>query len=114
MAARVNLYIDQGTDFYTTLQLESANSTYNITDEFSFYCSVKKLYSTSKLFDANVSIIAGDPANDISITITGEQTKDLNPGKYQYDVIMIDDNNSVEKILEGLLFIVETITRVPT
>lgn len=114
MATRINLYIDQGTDFYTTLQLFSADDTdYIITSGIEFYCSVKRLYSSVKLFDADVSIISGDPENDVSLYISADKTENLKTGKYQYDVLMKKNDGSVEKILEGLLFIVETITRAP-
>jgi hypothetical protein len=34
----------------------------------------------------------------------------LTPGKYQYDVLMIESSGAVQKILEGLMIVLPTIT----
>lgn len=112
MAARVNLYVDQGIDFSATLELTLDNGQLFDVSNKSFYCEAKKLYSTTPIFSANVSIISGDPTNDLLLVINGEDTKNLEPGKYQYDVVMISNSSSL-KILEGLIFLVPTITSLP-
>jgi hypothetical protein len=112
MTTRTNLYVDQGTSFAASLNLATDDDdTTNLLDQ-SFYCGVKKLYSSSTLFTANVSIEVGDTLNYITLTIQPDQTKDLEPGKYQYDVLMIN-NGSVSKLFEGLIFIVPTVTTIP-
>jgi hypothetical protein len=112
MTTRANLYVDQGTSFAVSLDLTTEDGdAVNLSDQ-SFYCGVKKLYSSSTLFTANVSIEIGEPLNDVTLTIQSDQTKDLEPGKYQYDVLMLN-NGSVSKLLEGLIFIVPTVTVIP-
>lgn len=112
MTTRANLYVDQGTSFSVSLDLTTNDGDEIILSDQSFYCGVKKLYSSSTLFTANVSIEVGDPVNDVTLIIQSDQTKDLVPGKYQYDVLMLN-SGTVSKLLEGLIFIVPTVTTIP-
>jgi hypothetical protein len=113
MTTRANLYVDQGVDFLVTLELETNGEEYPITDQ-EFFCQVRKMYSTALAFEAQLEVIEGPPSNDLNLIIPGETTVDVQPGKYQYDLIIRNpDTGSTQKLLAGLLFIVETITRLP-
>lgn len=112
MTTRANLYVDQGTSFAVSLDLTTDGGDEVSLSDQAFYCGVKKLYSSSTLFTANVSIISGGAVNDVNLVIQSDQTKDLEPGKYQYDVLMLN-NGLTTKILEGLIFIVPTVTSIP-
>jgi hypothetical protein len=53
-----------------------------------------------------------NPINSVEMYISADQTVDLEPGKYVYDVIMTNvDTEEHDKILEGLIFILQSITR---
>jgi hypothetical protein len=47
----------------------------------------------------------------IELYIPPETTEDLDPGKYTYDILMVDLSGSRTKVLEGLMFILPTVTR---
>lgn len=111
MTTQANLYVNQGVTFSASLELtEDDGDSYEITNQ-QFFCSVKRVYSSTPVFSANVTISEGSPTNDLTLTILPEHTADLEPGKYQYDVIMLKSSGEVEKILEGLMFILPTVTR---
>jgi hypothetical protein len=111
MTTQATLYVDQGTDFLISLELSQDTGGDFVISDQTFYCDVKKLYSTSKLFSANVDIVTGDGGNDINLVIGAESTRNITPGKYQYDLLMVNSSGGgVEKILEGLLIITPTIT----
>ena len=116
MTARSNLYVNQGTDFFTNLELFSGESGDQADlSNFIFYGGVKKLYSSTKLFDMEVTPNDSEPLNDIIIYISAAKTQDKKPGKYQYDILMVDDTTgNSQKILEGLLIIIPTISEIPT
>jgi hypothetical protein len=110
MPNRLNLYVDQGIDFVATLNLNGdTGEEFPITDQ-TFFCDVKKIYSDTTAFSASMEVIAGLPSNDLNLVISGDDTRMLQPGKYQYDVIMVETNQYRTKILEGLLFLLPTIT----
>jgi hypothetical protein len=111
MTTRANLYVDQGVDFLVTLNLNSDDGTdFEITNQ-TFFCDVRKLYSTKLAFRAELEVIVNGVTNELNLLIDPETTRSVEPGKYQYDILMV--GNSTTKLLEGLMFILPTIT-VPT
>lgn len=111
MTTRANLYIDQGVDFVTSLNLfTDAGAEFDITSQ-QFYCDVKKLYSSTTLFSADIVIEPQGLVGSLELIISANTTVDIDPGKYQYDLIMVSNTGYREKILEGLMFILPTITR---
>jgi hypothetical protein len=109
MTTRANLYVDQGVDFVLRLSVMLDEQT---TEGLTFYSSARKVYSTDKLFDMDIVVEEGeDDCFDISLIVTAEKSVDIKPGKYQYDLIYINEENVVKKLLEGLLIIIPTITK---
>jgi hypothetical protein len=110
MTTRANLYVDQGTDFLVSLELETdQGDDYPITDQ-QFFCQVRKVYSTTVLFEADLEVFINGVTNELKLSFDPSVTRDVKPGKYQYDLIMINGNKT-KKILEGLLFVLPTVTR---
>lgn len=111
MTPRKNLYIDQGIDFLVPIEIETSNGLdYDISNK-QFYCDVRKVYASAISFSATLQAIQNDISNDIELIISADKTVDVTPGKYQYDIIMVDQTGANKKILEGLLFLLPTITR---
>jgi hypothetical protein len=110
MTTRSNLYVDQGVDFAVVLDLFDADGQdFNIINQ-TFKCEVRKVFSSTKAFDAIVSINTDNAdLNDLTLTIPGEATRNKEPGKYQYDILMFDGTQTT-KLLEGLIFLLPTIT----
>ncbi len=113
MTTIANLYVDQGTDFLTSLELETSTG-----EEFpiagkEFYCQVRKVFSSAIAFEANTEQVINGVTNTLNLIITADMTKNIEPGKYQYDVLMkTTSNGQVAKILEGLMFILPSITKI--
>jgi hypothetical protein len=111
MTTRANLYVDQGIDYSIDLFLTTNDGEeYDATNK-SFYCNIKKLYSSS--ISANAEITSHLSANTsmIELYIPPETSEALDPGKYTYDIIMVNGSGSRTKVLEGLMFILPTVTR---
>jgi len=109
MTERVNLYVDQGIDFAVVLDLfDSEGVDFNISDQ-TFRCDVRKLYSSTKSFEATLEVIDDTLVNNIELMIPGSATAGKKPGKYQYDLIMFDGIQTT-KLLEGILFLLPTIS----
>ncbi len=108
MTTRANIYVDQGTDFSTFLNLSTSDGIYDLTTQ-QFTCDVRKVFSSTSLFSPTFVVEPGGESGVVEMIISPEDTANLEPGKYQYDVIMT--NNVIrEKILEGLIFILPTMT----
>lgn len=108
MSSRANIYIDQGTDFRLTLELFDADGDDLATGTFSFFGDMKKIYSTTKLASFDIA----KANNDITISLSANTTVNLEPGKYEYDVLMRKQSGEISKIVEGLAFVLPTISEV--
>ena len=112
MTTRANIYVDQGVDFKTVIEFYSDNDQEVNLESAVFVGKAAKLYSNVQKLDIYAAIILGDPVNDVEITVRGEDSALCVPGKYVYDILMVGSNGSIEKILEGLLFVVPTISNI--
>lgn len=108
MSSQLNIYIDQGTDFRLTVELFDDNDLDLPIDNYSFYGDVKKLYSEKRTAEFEFE----KSENDITLVMDSDTTAQLKPGKYQYDVIMKKPTGELSKILNGVAFVISTITEV--
>ena len=111
MTTRANIYVDQGVDFAIELDLFSnEGEDFTVSDQ-QFKCEVRKVFSSAIAFEAAMSVdmYDNDP-NNIRLSLSASTTAEVEPGKYQYDIIMLAGTQR-SKILEGLMFILPTVTR---
>lgn len=110
MTARANLYIDQGTDFLVDLDIFSDNGEDLPISNYTFQGDAKKVFSSSgPTFEFDIGYVPNS-VNKVEISLSANTSVDVEPGKYQYDIVMISPLNARTKILEGLVFIVSTMT----
>ena len=111
MTTRANIYVDQGVDYEIVLDLfDAEQSDFEITDQ-TFKCEVRKVFSSTVAFEGLIQVNEDDnDTNNIDLLFSANTTMSVEPGKYQYDIIMSDGLRRT-KILEGLLFLLPTITR---
>lgn len=107
MTIRANLYVDQGVDFLYSFKLDNF-----ILENQQFFCDVRKLYSSITAFSAELEVVIDENSGELKILIDPSKTRSVAPGKYQYDILMVDENKTT-KLLEGLMFILPTITKIP-
>lgn len=112
MTTRANLYVDQGVDYLTVLELVTIEGEDFIIGSNTFHCQVRRLYSTKLLFEVDVKRYVNDAVNVLEVKIDKALTRDIREGKYQYDIIMRYPSGQETKILEGLMFILPTVTKV--
>ena len=127
MSSQLNIYIDKGTDFRLTLELFDDDDDYMDVTNLEFYGSLRKVYSSKVAaeleFEPGPGTIENvDPSSDpqnptllidsITLKLSSDTTSQLKPGKYQYDVIMKKSSGELSKIVEGIAFVVSTITEV--
>jgi len=106
MSTRVNLYLDQGTDYRTTIELFDGDNDELAIDTYTFYSDIRKMYSSTKA----ASFTMEQANNDLTLVLSANTTSSLTPGKYEYDVLMRKSSGELSKIVEGLIFIVPTMT----
>lgn len=112
MAEYVELYIDQGSDFSTTINLNDDNT--NLPQNVFGY-SVSSTLRRSLLSpnaSGYLSCSVYDPANgEFLITLSSSNTANLRPGPYFFDVKVTDSTSTVTRLIEGVIYITPSITR---
>ena len=110
MTSRANLYIDQGIDFLMDLDVfsDDGETTIDISGH-TFTGSARKVYSSNKAFDFTTELVA-NTAGKLEITLASNTSIDIEPGKYQYDIIMTTQASIKIKLLEGLVFVIPTMS----
>tara|TARA_B110000967_G_scaffold206497_1_gene253380 strand:+ start:203 stop:529 length:327 start_codon:yes stop_codon:yes gene_type:complete len=108
MSSQLNIYIDKGTDYRLTVELFDDDDLDLPIANYEFFGDLRKLYSTKRAAEFEFE----KTDNDITIILDADTTSQLTPGKYQYDVLMKKPTGELSKIVEGLAFVVSTITEV--
>lgn len=112
MATIRNIVIEQGASFSLPVVAFDASDNVNIS-QYGIYGSIKKTYASvsSVLF----TITKTDASEgELEAVLSASQTASLKPGRYVYDIILIDQENKVYRLLEGIVTVTPMVTRVST
>lgn len=111
-AAYTDLYIDQGADFETTLDLVADDGTPINLSGYSFISQIRKSYYSANA-TANIAVVVTDSANgNTKLTLDSANTANIFPGRYVYDVLMKDVANTTSKIVEGIITVNPGVSRI--
>lgn len=108
MSSQLNIYIDKGTDFRLTVELFDEDDLDLPITNYEFFGDIRKLYSNKRAAEFEFQ----KSANDVTLILSADSTSQMSPGKYQYDIIMKKPTGELSKIINGLAFVVSTITEV--
>lgn len=105
------LTVDQGTTFESTIDLVNDDGSPVNIASYLFSGQIRKSYYSSST-TAEFSIQIVDAANgEANIILTSETTASIKPGRYVYDIKMTDTQNTVTRIVEGILTVTPQVTR---
>ena len=109
MATKVNIVIDQGTDFATSLALTNADGLPLDVSTLTADSHIRKSYTSSTFtaFDATLAPATGT----LLLSMNNSVTSTLTAGRYVYDVELTDAPNIKTRILEGLVTVTPEVTR---
>lgn len=110
MATQTNIYIDQGTDFSAGLDVIDDSGDIVDLSYATLQGQARKLYSSQVLFDFVVTVTSPTEGKAL-LEVDAAVTETLTPGKYKYDVMIDLSDGNRAKLLEGLVFIVDTVTK---
>jgi hypothetical protein len=108
-AGYINLYIEQGTTFSTSITLDDATgAAYNLVS-YTANSQIRKSYYQTNATASFVTTI--DPyAGTISLSLDAPTTANIAPGRYVYDTV-IKTGTTVIRMLEGIAEIAPSVTR---
>lgn len=113
MSEYVELYIDQGSDFSTTVNLndDSTNLPQNVYGYVVTSSLRRSLLSPNT--SANLTCTVYDaPNGEFLITMTAGQTANLRFGSYLFDVKVYDTlSATTSRLIEGVMFVAPSVTK---
>jgi hypothetical protein len=112
MAAYTELYMDQGTTFRNVINLidDTTNAYININNYIIRSQMRRSYYSTNAT--ANLVCTITDSANgEITVALAAANTSNIKAGRYLFDLEIVDANNAVFRVLEGIITVTPEITR---
>jgi len=109
MATVQNIYIDQGSTFTLSLNVTDQYGDIKDLTEYTVAGQLRKsYYSTSAVdFIADISLPL---EGEITISLSSDQTNNLKPGRYVYDVEISSDIETI-RVIEGIVVVNPGVTR---
>ena len=110
MASVKHIVIDQGTTFTLTVNVSDANNnSLNLTG-YTLRSQMRKSYATNTFVAFTVTSEA-PISGDLTISLTGSQTSAIKSGRYVYDIEIVDLEENVTRVLEGIITVTPEVTR---
>jgi hypothetical protein len=109
-AAYSNLYLEQGTTFNATINVDDVyGSDYDLTG-FTVRSQMRKSYYSSSA-TATFSTQVNANTGSITLVLNAAVTANIAAGRYVYDTIIVNQNQEVTRILEGVVDVSPRVTR---
>ena len=113
MSAYVELYIDQGSTFNNVINLtdDVTNTPINVAN-YTVVSQLRRSYYSANI-SANLVCSITDAANgEITLSLPAANTANIKPGRYVFDVKTIDNSNTTSRVLEGVITVTPSVTKV--
>ena len=109
MATYSNLFVDQGSDFSFTLNLESAIGPLDL-NNYTARGQIKRNYAATTAVDFTVTVNPAD--NSLIVNLTAAQTRVMKATRYVYDIEIVSNDSpaGVIRVLEGQLEVTPGVT----
>ncbi len=106
-----NLVINSGADFSQSFTLEgSNNSAFDLTN-YQVDAQMRK-WSGSSVAITFTTIVESPPTSGkIFISLSSEDTTNIKPGRYVYDIVITSPLSSKNRVIEGMVLVREGVTR---
>jgi hypothetical protein len=112
MASYANLIADQGADFETSVTLEDERSDPINLSGYTLAGQIRRTYKSATSYDFEVNITSASDGI-ISISLPATVSAVMRSGRYVYDIYASNSTiNKSYKVLEGILELVPSVTRV--
>jgi len=107
-----NLVVNSGADFSQSFTLEGTdtNSAFDLTG-YTVVSQMRKWAGSSSAVSFTTSVEIPSTVGKILIKLTAAQTTIIKPGRYVYDVVIIDQFGVKNRVIEGMVLVTEGVTR---
>jgi len=105
MATRYDFVIDQGSEFELQIQLFDDNDEPDL-EPYTARGKLKKHYTSSNSYTLDCSVSDGV----LTVGMTSTYSSNCVPGRYVYDVEIINNSNAVFRVIEGIVTLSPNVT----
>lgn len=107
-----NLVVNIGADFRQSFTLEDTgtNSTFDLTN-YAVQSQMRKWSGSTSYTSFTTTVEIPSTMGKIFLELSAEQTSALKPGRYIYDVLIIDEFGVKTRVIEGMVLVTEGATR---
>jgi hypothetical protein len=111
MATYSNLFVDQGSDFSFSLNLESTIGPFDL-NNYTARGKIKRNYASLSSVDFVISIDVNE--NTLIVELDAVQTQAMKPTRYVYDIELVSSDSpaSIIRVLEGQLEVTPSVSSV--
>jgi hypothetical protein len=107
VAIKVNLIIDQGTDYTTNINVTDDNDQLVDLTGYSGAAQMRKHYTSTTVYAFNVGIQTGA----VTLSMNSSTTSAITAGRYVYDCELVDPQGKTSRLVEGIVTITPQVTR---
>jgi hypothetical protein len=107
MATKANINIDQGTTFNTIVSLTDDSGNPLDMTGYTGQGELRTSYASINAISFNVGLSNGQ----IQLSLDANTTSNLTRSRYVYDVVLTDSSNNITRVLEGVAYIDQRVTR---
>jgi hypothetical protein len=111
LAAYVEITIEQGADFTTTVTVRDEAGNPTNLNNHSVAAQLRKSHYSSTATDFT-AIITDPGAGTITLTMAASVTANIVPSRYVYDLLLTNDLTNVKtRVIEGIANVLPSVTR---
>jgi hypothetical protein len=110
MAGFVELTLEQGADFTTTVTVADATGSPTNLNNYTAAAQLRKSYYSSTAYDFTVSVTS-PTTGELTVRMSGANTANLAPGRYVYDLLITSPTNVKTRVIEGIATVLPSVTR---
>jgi hypothetical protein len=103
MAGYQELFLDQGSDYSTTITLDGNNGQPFDLTNYTAHSQVRKSYYSSNTTATFTVSITNPTAGVVALSLNSANTANMAPGRYVYDVVISSNTNVRTRVLEGIV-----------
>ena len=108
MATKVNLVVDQGTTFSTSITFNDENGNTINFSTYSGTAQMRKHFTSSNSTSFSVALTSNGV---VTLSLTANQTGNLVSGRYVYDLEVTDGSGQISRLIEGIVTVTPNVTR---
>ena len=111
MAKVSNIYIDQGSDYYSTIEYKVANNTPIDITGYAPEATIRKYANSTTAFNIPASVDSIE-SGKVNLFMPALETQAIPDGRYFYDVIITSPTGQITRIAEGTAVVTPGMTKI--